>query len=59
LRHVLIDCQLREAPAESAPAIASLRAGDPFRMLDASLGWAWGYAPGDRVGYVEAAATGA
>jgi hypothetical protein len=35
--------------------MAELRPGDPFAMLDESLGWAWGYAGRDRrVGYVRA-----
>ena len=34
-------------------AIEELAAGDPFDLLDDSLGWAWGYAGVDRrVGYV-------
>jgi hypothetical protein len=34
-------------------AIADLNAGEPFELLDDSLGWAWGYAGSDRrVGYV-------
>jgi hypothetical protein len=33
--------------------IAELAAGEPFDLLDDSLGWAWGYAgTGRRVGYV-------
>ena len=44
---------LRAGPAEGAEALAELAAGDPFAMLDNSLGWAWGYAGTDRrVGYV-------
>jgi len=36
-----------------------LNAGDPFEMLDNSLGWAWGYAgPDGRVGYVRSEALG-
>jgi hypothetical protein len=34
-------------------AIGELVAGDPFELLDDSLGWAWGYAGAERrVGYV-------
>jgi hypothetical protein len=30
-----------------------MAAGEPFEMLDESLGWAWGYGGADRrVGYV-------
>lgn len=54
-----VDCVLaadsalfEEADASSA-TVAKLNAGDRFRLLDDSLGWAWGYA-GDEglVGYV-------
>jgi len=54
-----LDAPLRGAPSLTAQVIALLDAGDPFRMLDCSLGWAWGYAPGGRVGYVEATSIGA
>jgi len=59
LRHLSLDAPLREAPSLTAEVIASLSAGDAFRMLDCSRGWAWGYAPGGRVGYVEAVSIGA
>jgi hypothetical protein len=45
--------ELRAAPADEAEVIRSLQPGDPFVMLDDSLGWAWGYAGEERrVGYV-------
>ena len=48
---------LRCAPHEAGEKITKLEAGDPFVMLDDTLGWAWGYAGKDkRVGYVESAA---
>lgn len=41
-----------EASAES-DSVRELAAGEPFDMLDNSLGWAWGYAGNDRlVGYI-------
>ncbi|MEO6225782.1 MAG: hypothetical protein ABIO80_08040 [Sphingomicrobium sp.] len=41
-----------EAKAES-DVLGLLAAGEPFEMLDDSLGWAWGYAGEDRhVGYI-------
>jgi len=47
-------------PAEDAEAIRDLGVGDPFSMLDDSVGWAWGYAGEDRrVGYVRSEALGA
>jgi len=37
--------------------LRELAAGEPFAMLDDSLGWAWGYAGADRrVGYVPSGA---
>jgi len=51
---------LRRDPSDAAEAIGDLTAGDPFAMLDESLGWAWGYAGKDRrVGYVRSEAVGA
>ena len=44
---------LREAPSGESAEVASLAEGDSFEMLDDTLGWAWGYAGGERlVGYV-------
>jgi hypothetical protein len=44
---------LRSAPGDDAPVIREFAAGEPFSMLDDSLGWAWGYAGAERhVGYV-------
>jgi hypothetical protein len=51
---------LRRDPSDDAEAIGDLAAGEPFAMLDESLGWAWGYAgKGRRVGYVRSEAVGA
>ena len=48
---------LRSGPCDEADALLELSAGDPFSMLDNSLGWAWGYAGRERrVGYVRAEA---
>ena len=45
--------QLRSEPATHSEVICNLTAGEPFEMLDNSLGWAWGYGGPDRlVGYV-------
>ena len=44
---------LRAAPSNESDALLELEPGDPFAMLDNSLGWAWGYAGKQRrVGYV-------
>ena len=46
---------VRAAPSDEAEALLELAPGDPFAMLDNSLGWAWGYAGRERrVGYVRA-----
>jgi hypothetical protein len=49
----------RDAPSEGAAVVRELLPGDPFLMLDDSMGWAWGYAGEDkRVGYVRSEAVG-
>lgn len=48
---------LRSAPAPDCEPVCELSSGDPFEMLDDSLGWAWGYGgPDRRVGYVQSEA---
>ena len=43
----------RRAVATTPNRLRRLEPGEPFTMLDDSLGWAWGYAGNDRrVGYV-------
>ena len=45
---------LRSAPAADSEIICELDPGDPFELLDNSLGWSWGYGGRERrVGYVE------
>ncbi len=40
-------------PKSDAQVIRDVEAGEPFWLLDDSLGWAWGYAGEERrVGYV-------
>jgi hypothetical protein len=51
-RQIAADTPLLIAPDPAAETIATLKAGDALRMLDNSRGWAWGYAPDGRVGYV-------
>jgi hypothetical protein len=44
-------------PSQRSEMRAQICAGARFRMLDNSLGWAWGYAGEDgRVGYVRSEA---
>ncbi len=48
---------LRPAAREDAEAVRELAPGEPFLMLDDTLGWAWGYAGDERrVGYVRSGA---
>ena len=47
---------LRAEPSQDGEKLAELDAGDQFRMLDNSRGWAWGYAADGRVGYIESGA---
>ena len=49
----------REAPDNDSRKIADVAAGDEFRMLDRSRGWAWGYLADGRVAYLAADAVGA
>ena len=59
LRRMVTDTELRTASSPDSEILGKVSAGDDFRMLDSSLGWAWGYAADGRVGYVEASAVGA
>jgi hypothetical protein len=44
---------LRSDPASDSEAVAVLDPGEPFAMLENSVGWAWGYGGKERrVGYV-------
>ena len=40
------------ADDDDAIRVAALAEGDEIRILDCSRGWAWGYGPDGRVGYV-------
>jgi hypothetical protein len=58
-RAVAATTTLRASPSDDAEAIRELGAGEPFAMLDDSVGWAWGYAGKERrVGYVRTEALG-
>jgi hypothetical protein len=58
VRHLVADAQFVDRPDEPAVPLAALRSGDEMRVLDISRGWAWGYGPDGRVGYVLAEAVG-
>ena len=48
---------LRGSASTDGEVIRELAAGEPFCMLDDTLGWAWGYAGEERrVGYVRSEA---
>jgi hypothetical protein len=53
-RKIAIETKLRAARGADAEVLAEVHAGEPFWILDESVGWAWGYAGKDRrVGYVK------
>jgi hypothetical protein len=58
VRHLVAGTNLLPEPDNDAEALAELQAGDDIRMLDMSLGWAWGDGPDGRVGYIRAEAVG-
>ena len=57
-RTLTASAEARATPASDGAVVAALAMGDVLRMLDCSRGWAWGYVPDGRVGYVPAAALG-
>jgi hypothetical protein len=58
VRHLVAAAELMGGPDDGADQLAELKAGDEIRMLDLSRGWAWGYGPDGRVGYIRAEAVG-
>lgn len=59
-RTVVAPAALRERAGDDAIEIRALAEGEPFLLLDDSLGWAWGYAGAERrVGYVRSECLGA
>jgi hypothetical protein len=56
VRYISIKADFLPLPEESSEPIAMLSPGDELRILDNSRGWAWGYGPGGRVGYVRSEA---
>jgi hypothetical protein len=58
-RVIVAATDLRPEPSDGAETVRILGPGEPFAMLDDTLGWAWGYAGDDRrVGYVRSEAVG-
>ena len=58
-RHVTAAGPLREIGSDEGALIRQLERGEPFQLLDDSLGWAWGYAGEEqRVGYVRSECLG-
>jgi hypothetical protein len=58
-RRIASAASLRTQPSDEADVIRDLAPGEPFAMLDESVGWAWGYAGKERrVGYVRSEAIG-
>ena len=58
-RQVVNSAVLRGGPSDESEALRDLDSGEPFDLLDNSLGWAWGYAGAERlVGYVKSEALG-
>jgi hypothetical protein len=58
-RVIVAATDLRREPSDGAETVRDLSPGEPFAMLDDTLGWAWGYAGDDRrVGYVRSEAVG-
>ena len=59
-RHLATGSPLLAGPGDDCDVLGHLRPGEPFRLLDDTLGWAWGYAGADgRVGYVRSEALSA
>lgn len=56
VRHLVASADFLVAPEIGAEMLAKLNSGDELRMLDLSRGWAWGYGPDGRVGYIAAEA---
>jgi len=58
VRRLTASASLLREPGNDTEPLAELRVGDEIRMLDLSRGWAWGYGPDGRVGYIRAEAVG-
>jgi len=58
VRHMVSQSPFLLDADDGSQPIALLNVGDEIRVLDLSRGWAWGYSPSGRVGYVRAEAVG-
>jgi hypothetical protein len=56
VRHLSADTAFLSSSDEASEPVGALKAGDELRILDNSRGWAWGYGPDGRVGYVRSSA---
>ena len=56
IRHIATATLLLSGPDDGSVPVVALAVGDELRILDNSRGWAWGYAPDGRVGYVRSGA---
>ncbi|MCY7270748.1 MAG: hypothetical protein LH485_01640 [Sphingomonas bacterium] len=52
VRHIATGSPFLTAADDVSAPVGTLVIGDELRILDISRGWAWGYGPGGRVGYV-------
>lgn len=57
-RRIVTEMPFRAEPDDDAEQLGQLSEGDVIRMLDTTGGWAWGYGPDGRVGYIRAEAVG-
>ena len=53
-RRIVASAPLRAQPDDDSETLDQLNKGDELLMLDIRSGWAWGYAPNGKVGYVQA-----
>jgi hypothetical protein len=59
-KRIASEATLRAGPSDDGDAIRDLDPGEPFLLLDDTVGWAWGYAGKEhRVGYVRSDALSA
>lgn len=58
LRHLVSQAPFFVEADDNSEPIALLGVGDVIRVLDLSRGWAWGYGPNGKVGYVRIEAVG-